>query len=51
LGLAFENIHVCKNNCVLFQDSKTTKYAKLNACPVSKKSRWKDEIGTKHIPH
>jgi hypothetical protein len=51
LGLAFENIHVCKNNCVLFRDSKTTKYAKLNACPVCKESRWKDETGTKQIPH
>jgi hypothetical protein len=30
LGLGYENIHVCKNNCVLFRDSKTSKYAKLN---------------------
>jgi hypothetical protein len=22
LGLGYENINVCKNNCVLFQDSK-----------------------------
>jgi hypothetical protein len=51
LGLAFENIHVCKNNCVLFRDSKTTKYANLNVCPVCKESRWKDETGTKQIPH
>jgi hypothetical protein len=39
LSLGYENIHVCKNNCVLFRDSKTSKYAKLNVCPVCKESR------------
>jgi hypothetical protein len=47
LGLGYENIHVCKNNCVLFRDSKTSKYAELNVCPVCIESRWKDETGTK----
>jgi hypothetical protein len=51
LGLGYENIHVCKNNCVLFRDSKTSKYAKLNVCPVCKESRWKDKTGTKQVPH
>ena len=47
LGLAYENIHVCKNNCVLFRK----KNAELNVCPVCKESRWKDESGTKRVPH
>jgi hypothetical protein len=51
LGLGYENIHVCKNNYVLFRDSKTSKYAKLNVCPVCKESRWKDETGTKQVAH
>jgi hypothetical protein len=51
LGLGYESIHVCKNNCVLFRDTKSSKYAKLNACPVCKESRWKDETGKKQVPH
>jgi hypothetical protein len=47
LGLAFENIHVCKNNCVLFRK----RYEKVNVCPVCKTSRWQDETGTKRVPH
>jgi len=47
LGLAYENIHVCKNNCVLFRKDKE----KLNVCPVCKESRWQDETGTKRVPH
>jgi hypothetical protein len=50
LGLGYENIHLCKNNCVLFRDSKTSKYAKLNVCQVCKESRWKDETGSKQVP-
>jgi hypothetical protein len=47
LGLGYENIHVCKNNCVLFRNVN----AKLNECPVCKESRWKDETGLKWVPH
>jgi hypothetical protein len=47
LGLGYENIHVCKNNCVLFQNVN----AKMNECPVCKESRWKDETGSKQVPH
>jgi hypothetical protein len=35
LGLGVENIHVCKNNCVLFRK----RYADLNVCPICKESR------------
>jgi hypothetical protein len=51
LVLGYENIHVCKNNFVLFQDSKTSKYAKLNVCPVCKVSRWKDKNENKKASH
>jgi hypothetical protein len=38
LGLGYESIHVCYNNCVLFRK----KYAKDDNCPVCGLSRWKD---------
>ncbi|XP_066361319.1 uncharacterized protein [Miscanthus floridulus] len=47
LGLGYENIHVCKNNCVLFRK----RYEKGNVCPVCKTSRWQDETGNKKVPH
>ncbi|XP_066354772.1 uncharacterized protein [Miscanthus floridulus] len=47
LGLGFENIHVCKNNCVLFWK----RYYKENVCPVCKASRWQDETGNKQVLH
>ena len=47
LGLGYNSIHVCKNNCVLFRKDKE----KLNVCPVCKESRWQDETGTKRVPH
>jgi hypothetical protein len=47
LGLGYENIHVCKNNCVLFRNVN----AKMNECPVCKESRWKDETSSKRVPH
>ncbi|XP_066323130.1 uncharacterized protein [Miscanthus floridulus] len=47
LGLGFENIHVCKNNCVLFQK----RYYKENVCLVCKASRWQDETRNKRVPH
>jgi hypothetical protein len=39
LGLGYESIHVCYNNCVLFRGKE---YGKLDNCPVCKLSRWKD---------
>jgi hypothetical protein len=38
LGLGYDSIHVCLNNCVLFRKQN----AKLDHCPVCKTSRWKD---------
>jgi hypothetical protein len=38
LGLGYESIHVCYNNCVLFRK----KYAMLDNCPVCGLSRWVD---------
>jgi len=38
LGLGYESIHVCYNNCVLFRKG----YAKHDSCLVCGLSRWKD---------
>jgi hypothetical protein len=38
LGLGYDSIHVCFNNCVLFRKD----YAKHDNCPVCGLSRWKD---------
>jgi hypothetical protein len=38
LGLGYESIHVCPNNCVLFRKT----YVELDSCPVCEASRWKD---------
>ena len=38
LGLGYESIHVCLNNCVLFRKQ----YAELDHCPFYETSRWKD---------
>ncbi|KAK1692237.1 hypothetical protein QYE76_008934, partial [Lolium multiflorum] len=46
LGLGYESIHVCPNNCVLFRKD----YAKENNCPKCKASRWKDADGRRKIP-
>lgn len=46
LGLGYDSIHVCKNNCVLFRKE----YAKNNDCPVCGASRWKDTEGRKRVP-
>jgi hypothetical protein len=45
LGLGYDSIHVCFNNCVLF----TKQYAKLDDCPICGLSRWKD-LERKKIP-
>ena len=47
LGLGYNSIHVCKNNCVLFRKD----YAELDACPKCKESRWEDAGGNKRVPH
>ena len=47
LGLGYDSIHVCKNNCVLFRNDK----ANLEVCPVCKESRWQDGDGKKRVPH
>ena len=38
LGLGYESIHVCHNNCMLFRKE----FAKFDNCPVCSLSRWKD---------
>jgi len=38
LGLGYESIHMCYNNCVLFRKE----YDKHDNCPVCGLSRWKD---------
>ena len=38
LGLGYESIHVCQNNCVLFRKE----FAKFDNCPICSLSRWKD---------
>ena len=46
LGLGYDSIHVCKNNCVLFRKE----YEKSSECPVCGESRWKDSDGRKRVP-
>jgi hypothetical protein len=41
LGLDYDKIHACENDCVLFW--KETE--KLDNCPVCGESRWKDDVG------
>jgi hypothetical protein len=47
LGLGYDSIHVCPNNCVLFRKE----LAKIDKCPVCGASRWKDEDTRKQIPN
>jgi hypothetical protein len=49
MGLGYEKIHVCNNNCIL---SRKEKYAKLDVCPVccEADSIWKDADTNKHVP-
>jgi hypothetical protein len=46
LGLGYELIHVCDNNCVLFWK----KLANEDICPKCKESRWVDADGAKRVP-
>ena len=45
LGLGYDEIHVCENNCVLFRKT----YANMDACPKCKQSKWEDKDG-KRVP-
>ena len=47
VGIGYDMIHVCKNNCVLFRKD----YANLSECPKCKSSRWKDGDALKRVPH
>jgi hypothetical protein len=53
LGLAYDLIHVCKNNCVLFRKSTLfdKDYSKLEAFPICDESRWEDGDGKRRVPH
>jgi hypothetical protein len=42
LGLHYEKIHACVNDCVLFHGD----YAELDKCPTCDESRWKEIGGT-----
>jgi hypothetical protein len=45
LGLGYNSIHVCPNNCVLFR-----KTLEKNVCPICGASRWKGNGGRKKVP-
>ncbi|XP_012832641.1 PREDICTED: uncharacterized protein LOC105953517 [Erythranthe guttata] len=48
IGLGYEFIHACKNDCILFWKE----HESLISCPVCKESRWKVNDGKgKQIPH
>ncbi|KAJ0597604.1 hypothetical protein HanHA89_Chr04g0156521 [Helianthus annuus] len=48
IGLGYESIHVCKNDCALFW----AEHQSLQNCPVCKESRWIDpNTHGKKVPH
>ena len=47
LGLHYDKIHACVNDCVLFRGD----YAKLDKCPTCGESRWKETGGTEKDDH
>ena len=47
VGIEYDMIHVCNNNCVLFQKD----YANLSEFLKCESSRWKDGGAVKRIPH
>ncbi|KAL3839070.1 hypothetical protein ACJIZ3_023661 [Penstemon smallii] len=48
IGLGYELIHACKNDCILFWKE----HESLENCPVCKESRWKvNDANRKKIPH
>ncbi|KAL5543986.1 hypothetical protein UlMin_007770 [Ulmus minor] len=50
MGLGYQSIHVCKNDCALFWNENSM----LETCPVCSESRWKMQEGRrtgKNVPH
>ena len=50
MGLGYQSIHVCKNDCSLFWNENSAK----ETCPVYSESRWKlqaDRQSGKNVPH
>nr|XP_015621188.1 uncharacterized protein LOC4326258 isoform X1 [Oryza sativa Japonica Group]XP_015621190.1 uncharacterized protein LOC4326258 isoform X1 [Oryza sativa Japonica Group]XP_025883272.1 uncharacterized protein LOC4326258 isoform X1 [Oryza sativa Japonica Group]XP_025883275.1 uncharacterized protein LOC4326258 isoform X1 [Oryza sativa Japonica Group] len=47
LGLGYESIHACINDCVLFWKE----LEDYDKCPVCNESRWKIHKGKKRVPH
>lgn len=47
IGLGYEEIHACKNSCVLFW----REHEKEDVCPICKTSRWSSIDGSKRVPH
>ncbi|KAL5538476.1 hypothetical protein UlMin_035499 [Ulmus minor] len=50
MGLGYQSIHVCKNDCALFWNENSTS----ETCPVCYESRWKMQAGRrmgKNVPH
>ncbi|KAL5569485.1 hypothetical protein UlMin_026060 [Ulmus minor] len=50
MGLGYQSIHVCKNDCALFWNENSTS----KTCPVCSESRWKMQAGRrtgKNVPH
>lgn len=46
LGLEYEKIHACPNDCILYRKE----YKDLSACPTCGMSRWKSPKKSKGIP-
>ncbi|KAL5563670.1 hypothetical protein UlMin_033417 [Ulmus minor] len=50
MGLGYQSIHVCKNDCALFWNENSMS----ETCPVCSESRWKMQAGRrtgKNVPH
>ena len=45
LGLGYDSIHVCLDNCILFRKEHGNK----DNCPICDESRWKDNDAKKKI--
>ena len=46
MGMDYERIHACQNDCVLFR----TEYADLDECPHCKSKRFKEDVSGEAIP-
>ena len=50
MGLGYQSIHVCKNDCLIFWNENSAK----ETCPVCSESRWKLQAGRrsrKNVPY